>query len=99
MKDLRMDPTLSLLSVNNIPFSSAVCLESCFSNPFQRQTIQGGQFLTVVVNTAWFQQFKVARQHLYAGQLRAAEMTRYLIQSSNNGYSAIISPRRYFISQ
>lgn len=82
-----------LLQIGAMPLGSAVCLESCYVNPFREQTLAGAGFLTVVVNTAWFNQDKASQQHLHFSMLRAAENQRYLLQSSNIGHSVILSPK------
>ena len=82
----------TLLSASDHYFGSAICLESCYVNPFQQQTLAGASFLSVVVNTAWFEQDKASEQHLHFSIFRAAENQRYLIQASNIGHSVIIAP-------
>lgn len=83
----------TLVHNNNINYGIAICVESCFSHILRKQTFNGANILYVSVNTAWFNDSKASLHHFNRSIVRAVETNRYLIQASNIGYSAIITPK------
>lgn len=69
-----------------------ICSES--ASPFLARNIavEGSQIIIVITNDEWFGDSSLAYQHLQIARLRAIENGKYLVQSANGGYSAVIDP-------
>lgn len=69
-----------------------ICYEIVFSRDVLR-TLPKAQLLLSASDDSWFGDSIAADQHLEMGQMRALEMGRYLLFSTNNGITAIVNPQ------
>jgi apolipoprotein N-acyltransferase len=75
-------------------FRPLICYEDLFGEEIAGSVAQGGA--TVLVNfsnLAWFGRLMVQDQHLQFSQMRALELQRPLIRSTNTGATAVIDHR------
>lgn len=91
-KDFTPASSSSVLKTTDYTIANAICLESIYPWYVRKQVLNGGQWITVVANHAWYFNSSAAAKHLQMGQLRAVENNRYLAQASNMGISAFINP-------
>ena len=78
-----------------VGFSEAaafICYESVFPNTVRRLVANGGTFLLLTTNDAWFAMGNGARQHYDMGRLRAIETRRWLLRAGNDGITAVVNP-------
>jgi len=67
-----------------------ICSESADALYARRLVNLGADLIAVISNDSWFGKSSLAAQHLQLSRLRAIENGRFLVMSSNGGYSAII---------
>ncbi|MGE3062214.1 MAG: apolipoprotein N-acyltransferase [bacterium] len=72
--------------------SAYICFESIFPTYVSSFAKNGAKLLVNISEDAWFIKGIGAKQHFQAGILRAVENRRWLVRSSNPGYSAVIDP-------
>ena len=80
------------ITLGSFDVGTAICLESIYPWHFRYLVNKGCSLFVVLANNAWFFDSTAAYKHFQMSHLRAIEFSRYLIQSSNTGISAIISP-------
>jgi apolipoprotein N-acyltransferase len=84
-----------------VAVGSFICYDLCFSD-YPRDSVlgaqQGAEILLGASNDVWYANSPLVYLHLNHAVLRAAEYGRYLINSTNGGYSAIISNRGEILS-
>ena len=68
-----------------------ICYEDVFGAE-QLAAFPQSSLIVNVSNDAWFGRSIAADQHLQIARLRAAEVGRYVIRSTNTGVSAVINP-------
>ena len=69
-----------------------ICYESAFPDEV-RQFVRGGANLLVnISNDGYFGRSAAREQHLAIARMRAAENSRWLIRSTNDGITAVIDP-------
>jgi apolipoprotein N-acyltransferase len=69
-----------------------ICWESAYPGDARQLTRDGAQMLIILTNNASFGTGAGPRQHLAAGQLRAVETGRTIVQAAVTGPSALIGP-------
>jgi apolipoprotein N-acyltransferase len=69
-----------------------ICFEIIFPDLARELTLSGASYLVNSSNDAWFKTWSTPRQHLEMSAFRAIENRRWLLSSTNHGYSAIIGP-------
>ncbi|MEJ2514186.1 MAG: apolipoprotein N-acyltransferase [Gammaproteobacteria bacterium] len=82
-------PPLELAGVKVAP---TICYEDAFGNE-QRVFLPESGLLVNVSNDAWFGDTVAPHQHLQIARMRAMETGRWMLRATNNGISAVISPR------
>lgn len=80
------------MSANGYLIAPFICYETVFSRDVLRY-LPKAQLLLSASDDSWFGDSNAAWQHLEMSQMRALETGRYLLFSTNNGITAIISPR------
>lgn len=73
--------------------AAAVAIGICFENLFDVETAIKAENANLIVNIsnfAWFANSYAPAQHLQAGQMRALETGRWLVQSANTGVTAVV---------
>jgi apolipoprotein N-acyltransferase len=84
----RLEPLL----IDGVPVGPLICWESAYPGDARRLTRDGARLLLVMTNNASFGTGAGPRQHLAAGQLRAVESGRTIVQAAVTGISAVIEP-------
>ena len=82
----------SLLQAKGLSIAPFICYEVVYPD-FVRQRAQESDLLITISNDSWFGRSVGPLQHLQMAQVRAAENGRYMLRSTNNGVTAIISPK------
>jgi apolipoprotein N-acyltransferase len=84
----RLEP----LPIDGVRVGPLICWESAYPSDARQLTRDGAQLLLVMTNNASFGTGAGPRQHLAAGQLRAVETGRTIVQAAVTGISAVIEP-------
>src|SRR5829696_3237324 len=84
----RLEP----LVVDGVPVGTLICWESAYPGDARQLTRDGARLLLIQTNNASFGTGAGPRQHLAAGQLRAVETGRTIVQGAVTGISAVIDP-------
>lgn len=90
--------TQPLLEVSGYKIGVSICYESVFSNLINKGLPEAG-FLVNLSNDAWFGDSIGPHQNLQIARMRALESGRYLLRSTNNGLTAIISDKGDVLGQ
>jgi apolipoprotein N-acyltransferase len=69
-----------------------ICFEVIFPDLARELCLKGAAYLVNSSNDAWFKTWSTPEQHLEMSCFRAIESRRWLLSSTNHGYSAIIGP-------
>jgi apolipoprotein N-acyltransferase len=84
----RLEPLL----IDGTPVGPLICWESAYPGDARQLARDGAQVLLILTNNASFGTGAGPRQHLAAGQLRAVETGRTIVQGAVTGISAVIAP-------
>jgi apolipoprotein N-acyltransferase len=84
----RLEPLL----IDGVPVGPLICWESAYPDDARQLTREGARLLLVMTNNASFGTGSGPRQHLAAGQLRAVESGRTIVQAAVTGISGVIEP-------
>lgn len=76
----------------------SICYEAAFGEKI-RTHLPGATLLANISNDSWFGDSLAPHQHLQIARMRALEMGRYLLRTTNTGISAIIDPKGKIVSQ
>ena len=76
--------------MNKVPVSIFICYEIAFPEQVKNQS-KSSSVIAVISDDAWFGNSLGPWQHLQLAQMRAIENGRYVIQSTNDGITAIIN--------
>ncbi len=80
-----------LLKASGSQIAPFICYEIAYPELVREQSLQSDLILTVS-NDTWFGHSSAPAQHLQIARMRALETGRWIIRSTNNGISALISP-------
>jgi len=80
-----------LTTANGVKLAVAICYEDAFGAE-QLYAFPGADLLINVSNDAWFGDSIAPHQHLQIARMRALEVGRYVVRSTNTGISAFIGP-------
>tara|TARA_Y100000590_G_scaffold365043_1_gene423738 strand:- start:24529 stop:26031 length:1503 start_codon:yes stop_codon:yes gene_type:complete len=81
---------MTIFELGETSFASIICFESVFPRLVRRLTLEGAEFLVVVVNDGWYGKTAEPYQHEAIVRLRAVEHRYPVVRSANTGISAII---------
>jgi apolipoprotein N-acyltransferase len=84
----RLEPLL----IDGVRVGPLICWESAYPGDARQLAGDGAQLLLIMTNNASFGTGAGPRQHLAAGQLRAVETGRTIVQAAVTGISAVIDP-------
>jgi apolipoprotein N-acyltransferase len=84
----RLEPLL----VDGVRAGPLICWESAYPADARQLTHDGSEVLLILTNNASFGTGAGPLQHLAAGQLRAVETGRTIVQAAVTGISAVIEP-------
>ncbi len=77
----------------------SICFEILYPGFICQSVKEGAQYLVNISNDSWFGDSPMPYLHLNAARLRAVENRRFLLRTSNSGFSAIISPTGKVMAQ
>lgn len=77
------------LNANNTQLAPALCYEVAFSEQVRQSVNEQTDFILTLSNDAWFGDSIGPLQHMEIAQMRALELGKPLIRSTNNGVTAI----------
>ncbi len=80
-------------------FSALICYEVVFPDLVRRFVQNGAELLVNISNDGWLGRSAGPDQHLAMARVRAVENRRWLLRSTNNGYSAAIDPYGRVVAQ
>ena len=69
-----------------------ICYETAFAHHVRAITAQGADVLVNLSNDGYFGKSAARGQHLLLSRMRAAENSRWLLRSTNDGFTASIDP-------
>lgn len=73
-------------------FGVFICYEAIYPGEVRRFAADGAQLLINISNDGWFGRSAAPEQHLRMARVRAVENRRWVIRSTNNGYTVSIDP-------
>ena len=82
-------------SVGQLPggrFSVFICYEAIFSAEVRRFAVRGAQLLINISNDGWFGRSSAPAQHVMMARVRAVENHRWLLRSTNTGFTVDVDP-------
>ena len=92
MSDFSAGPThQSLLKFNTLLIAPFICYEIAYPTAVLTRS-ENSNILLTISDDSWFGRSIALAQRLQMAQMRALEMGRYLLLSSNTGITAFISP-------
>jgi len=81
-----------------IPIAVFICYETAYAD-YVRKIAKQSELLAALSDDAWFGHSEGPYQHLQINQMRALENQRFLLNATNNGITAIISPQGKILSR
>ncbi|HUC53242.1 MAG TPA: apolipoprotein N-acyltransferase [Candidatus Cybelea sp.] len=73
-------------------FGVFICYEAIYPGEVRRFASGGAQLLINISNDGWFGRSAAAEQHLRMVHVRAVENRRWIVRSTNNGFTVSIDP-------
>lgn len=73
-------------------FGVFICYEAIYPGEVRRFAANGAQLLINISNDGWFGHSAAAEQHLHMVRVRAVENRRWIVRSTNSGYTVSVDP-------
>ena len=73
-------------------FGVFICYEAIYPDEVRRFAAGGAQVLINISNDGWFGRSAAAEQHLRMARVRAVENRRWIVRSTNNGFTVSVDP-------
>ena len=80
------------LTIHGHSISTPICYEIIFPGLVREFVSKGGELVVTISNDSWFGNTSAPYQHLSMAVFRCIENRRYLLRSTTNGISALVSP-------
>lgn len=80
-------------------FSLLICYEDLVPRLSRESVLRGGTVLVNLTNDAWYGNTHAPYQHHLLASWRAIETRRYLVRSTNTGFTGIVNPLGQTIAQ
>jgi apolipoprotein N-acyltransferase len=80
------------LTIHGHPVSTPICYEVIFPGLVRNFVSSGGELIVTISNDAWFGNTSAPYQHLSMAVFRCIENRRFLLRSTTNGISGVVSP-------
>ena len=77
---------------NGNSFGVFICYEAIFAGEVRHFAAGGARLFINISNDGWFGRSAAAEQHLRMARVRAVENRRWMIRTTNNGFTASIDP-------
>ena len=77
---------------NGYRFGVFICYEAIFPGEVRKFAAKGAQVFFNISNDGWFGRSAAPEQHLRMARVRAVENRRWLVRSTNNGYTVSVDP-------
>jgi apolipoprotein N-acyltransferase len=77
---------------NGNTFGVFICYEAIYPGEVRRFAANGAHLLLNISNDGWFGRSAAAEQHLHMVRVRAVENRRWIVRSTNSGYTVSIDP-------
>ncbi len=73
-------------------FGVFICYEAIYPGEVRRFAASGAQLFINISNDGWFGRSAAAEQHLRMARVRAVENRRWIVRSTNNGFTVSVDP-------
>lgn len=73
-------------------FGVFICYEAIYPGEVRRFVANGAELLLNISNDGWFGHSAAAEQHLHMVRVRAVENRRWIVRSTNSGYTVSVDP-------
>jgi len=73
-------------------FGLFICYEAIYPGEVRHFAANGADLLVNISNDGWFGRSAAGEQHLHMARVRAVENRRWLIRSTNNGFTVSVDP-------
>jgi len=73
-------------------FGVFICYEAIYPGEVRRFAANGAQLFINISNDGWFGRSAAAEQHLHMARVRAVENRRWIVRTTNNGFTVSIDP-------
>ena len=77
---------------NGYSFGVFICYEAIYAGEVRRFAANGAQLFLNISNDGWFGRSAAAEQHVRMARVRAVENRRWIVRSTNNGFTVSIDP-------
>ncbi|HEY6943927.1 MAG TPA: apolipoprotein N-acyltransferase [Candidatus Acidoferrum sp.] len=77
---------------NGNTFGVFICYEAIYPGEVRRFAANGAQLFLNISNDGWFGHSAAAEQHLHMVRVRAVENRRWIVRSTNSGYTVSVDP-------
>jgi len=99
ISDFSAGTEIKNLSLQGHATTTPICYEIIFPELVRRFIAQNGELIITISNDSWFGPTSAPFQHLSMAVFRALENRRWLLRSTTNGISAVISPEGHIRHQ
>ena len=73
-------------------FGVFICYEAIYPGEVRSFPANGAQLLINISNDGWFGRSAAPEQHLHMARVRAVENRRWIVRTTNNGYTVSVDP-------
>jgi len=77
---------------NGFTFGVFICYEATYPGEIRQFAANGAQLFINISNDGWFGRSAAAEQHLHMARVRAVENRRWIVRTTNNGFTVSIDP-------